>query len=1478
MATAANKLYVLREIDGVATKFPNDKSPLVLTTYTYTAKRMGGAPSLDATVYYDYCLDNEWTKEEYVEFNGERFYVDRIPSSTKDTSNHLYKHEISLTSRRQILDNILFFDTVSDSDEDTNNGDAYRSNMTSFTFGGTIEEFVARVNSSLVYCGLYDKETQSGYNVIIDEGYATDDVKEISFEDKFITEVLQEIYNTYGLNYYWVGKTCHVGDVEQEVGDVIQYGVSDALLSVDKENTNNQIVDMATGYGSSENIPYYYPNNDQYGTAIFETENCEKSDVFSVNLGTVMSWNGDVYNKPLSLVRYTSTTYTQFLGNPNTKQMVGLPSRIIPGEGSDFVKVESMGIPSAYTVGLTEFFEGNSSENATNGISVKTTLGTSYGYAVGSGTYDVWNRYLKVTRAFKIQKAKFNEIIRLAGAIEEATLIDMWGTVATGDNYSSVEAGHVKTGYQQARFSVWLASVRVFTPNGGNSASDSLETYDMFPKEYWDASTLYTNDTDPIHRGYEGSGVTEPNPTIEYTVNDDTDEVWVVATYHITSHCYAAATSSSMTLDRKDDVFVRASLLITGGVTRVYTPVNSKHFIKNESGDLKVYDESGVTFLGIDNLPAETLSYKYDATQGWSETSDTSNPAATIRITGRDWIYPTGKLMPSIYRSSGGKERFLYALNDTHLLPDSTTDYYTFENQYIKGNPHQGVETFDDIKPTIKDMKNASGELIGEVLGVAYDDNDNDVTDTLSDGSEGYQHPYFYIKLHKFDGENGFDLFKHALESETAKIEMTECQGCPACAFEIQKGTLNADSNSFFNPVKVDGNGNIVSGNYSEKIVSNYNEACENNQNSETNEIWICVKKDDSTLGVVMPNVAGNFKVKKGDKFVLTGIKMPNSYIYAAEARLDEAIVKWMSENNSEEFDYSIKFSRVFLAQHPDFAKRLNENARLHINYNGIEHTLYVSDYTLKADSNILQEVSVVLTKELDAGSSDAMNIANSITNIYKGEGGGLSLEAADQRYLSKRSADISKGRIQFKAGISLGDGRYVLDKNGNIVSNSLKVNDLFSFDEFGNIIAKALGINGKYYFDADGNIIADTVQSADYNYSEQTGFGFYRRKDGKFGLNITDLMIWGKAIFNSLEIRKLYSVGGNIVLSPSSSRIMKVDEVTDEVTGVVTGWKCYLLADDGTTATTNQWMVDDQARCQTFDIEEGIYENVSNKNYWRRITEVSSKNEVITDDNGVTLYDGKKFAWVIISKGDCMEGSDAPSADDTIVCMGNRTNTDRQHMLIMETVGDHAPSICMYRGVNGYSLAGCSIFDVSHDGVNVVSKYFKLTAASGEKVWSPVNLGAWQEGKTYGYYDQVDHEGTLWLCIAPEGTEVTEEPQESSAYWRAVTAIVPVEMKISRDFDGFRYGTVGNIQCSVFRGVTDLTGCVTTWKVSRDSGSEQDDTAWGLSDKAKNFDGSIRLACNAQENDFGSGDTVTFTFTAIGDTKLLATRSLMFV
>lgn len=74
--------------------------------------------------------------------------------------------------------------------------------------------------------------------------------------------------------------------------------------------------------------------------------------------------------------------------------------------------------------------------------------------------------------------------------------------------------------------------------------------------------------------------------------------------------------------------------------------------------------------------------------------------------------------------------------------------------------------------------------------------------------------------------------------------------------------------------------------------------------------------------------------------------------------------------------------------------------------------------------------------------------------------------------------------------------------------------------------------------------------------------------------------------------------------------------ETTDDDVECV-GWKCYLLADNGTTATMNDWQEGDQARCQTMGeiVAGGTYSDVSNKSYWRTIPDggVSTQNEKFT-------------------------------------------------------------------------------------------------------------------------------------------------------------------------------------------------------------------------------------------------------------------------
>ena len=283
--------------------------------------------------------------------------------------------------------------------------------------------------------------------------------------------------------------------------------------------------------------------------------------------------------------------------------------------------------------------------------------------------------------------------------------------------------------------------------------------------------------------------------------------------------------------------------------------------------------------------------------------------------------------------------------------------------------------------------------------------------------------------------------------------------------------------------------------------------------------------------------------------------------------------------------------------------------------------------------------------------------------------------------------------------------------------------------------------------------------------------------------------------------------------------------------------------------------------RCKTFNIASGVYQNVSNKDYWRLVTKVSTENEVITDSEGHELYDGKKFAWIQIAKENCMEGSDNPAAGDTIVLMGNRSDKTRMHLLMMETEGDSAPKFTMYRGINSYSLKGKSIFDVGFDGINIVSKYYHMTTVDGEKIWTPIYLGDWKEGMAYSYYDEVTWMGTRWLCIVSEGQTTTAEPSEDSAYWKATTAIQRNKLLIDlRGQDTLDWGETIDVVCSVVRGdeVVD-TSSGWDWSVERDSGNKEEDAAWNASSKAQNFKGSINIAFTENDNDLGAENKNTF-------------------
>lgn len=300
----------------------------------------------------------------------------------------------------------------------------------------------------------------------------------------------------------------------------------------------------------------------------------------------------------------------------------------------------------------------------------------------------------------------------------------------------------------------------------------------------------------------------------------------------------------------------------------------------------------------------------------------------------------------------------------------------------------------------------------------------------------------------------------------------------------------------------------------------------------------------------------------------------------------------------------------------------------------------------------------------------------------------------------------------------------------------------------------------------AQGGIETDDVRSANYDEDTQQGFGLLRTKNGGYRLSLSELEVWCKAIFHELEIRKLSYAGGNVYLSGAGSKIAHVEEQYS-ASGVVTGWKCYLLADDGSTATQNLWRVKDQARCQSFNILEGKHEGVSNKSYWRLVTEVSTQPVTITAADGTVLYGGRLFDWVTLSATDCMTGSDTPTAGDTIVLDGASEDATRQGVLMLESTGNGTPRIVGLRGVNSYSHEGKEVFVLSPDGSKIVSSAIEWVSSVGDTIHLVNYRGEWKAGESYAYYDQVNHNNALWTCVNPNGC--SSEPKDGTSDWQKV-------------------------------------------------------------------------------------------------------------
>lgn len=535
---------------------------------------------------------------------------------------------------------------------------------------------------------------------------------------------------------------------------------------------------------------------------------------------------------------------------------------------------------------------------------------------------------------------------------------------------------------------------------------------------------------------------------------------------------------------------------------------------------------------------------------------------------------------------------------------------------------------------------------------------------------------------------------------------------------------------------------------------------------------------------------------------VLFNIVMGENETKAAQEELAARTIKEINRRTQDNSNYSFHSNAV------EFAK---SNPNLYIGQkvifndgNGYELNTRILKLITKLDYPIIQEI-VVGNQAVKGTISQLKEDVNNILSGNFSGGGGLNAAQAteliknytDIRFLSKLTPDTAQELITFIKGVAFGNGA---------------------------------GIDG------EGNALLKAIQTLGF---ERTinGFGVWLDEKGRAHGQIDYLEVIGKAIFRSLQIDEYKHIGGNIVLSGANAVIEKVVPVSG-------GWKCYLHTDDGDKAITNDWEPGDQALCQTFNIRAGVYENVSNRYYWRCVSAVAQKSAT-------------EKAYIVITADDTYRDksteNDAPMAGDNIVLCGHNTLWDiahgvdptlhrnRMNVTMITTSKEEGGTIEVYRNIHDFSLSkGNAIFHLSSDKIYMNSQRFEWISADGERIPNVIYRGDWTVGTVAARYEAWYYGGGTWLSMEDNNTD---EPTEQSPKWKHYATkgedgTSPYTVQILSESGGnIIHNGQGQISLvvTVLHGEQDITASLLpnqfSWVIQ--SGNTDFDTAWNARHEA---------------------------------------------
>lgn len=745
----------------------------------------------------------------------------------------------------------------------------------------------------------------------------------------------------------------------------------------------------------------------------------------------------------------------------------------------------------------------------------------------------------------------------------------------------------------------------------------------------------------------------------------------------------------------------------------------TNHGDGNHEYDLKLYHETSVEYELVDSPSPTRFEILY--------ASETSKIGESF-LTGNH----NGSLLPNN----------MYAPN--LMLPDFpsiTLDPYIDSDNIEKYGIREGCVFFDgsndeleEIFPSIEGMK--AEDLRDAGIDVSLAEGDNGNLDELADAEKiqddgaitpGDIIPTFTVTLK----DVGFDLAQEIGDDSSISMKSGYCSGRE---FKIR------------NCVPTEKNG-----------AKCYLLRCERAED-ESNKLYYPYKSYPLQagdkfviLGIDLPDVyvkaASQRLLRAGKEYLSEVDHMKHTYSpkideIAMARQHDEAI-----QSGGISLHDTIKEGMLIRISDEDLF-----NEELHIT---------IDTLTIKEGESLIPSYEITLKEAKEEGTLERMQ--NKIDAIASGNSvnhAGGTIVNLQGNYLKKDTEDAATALISFLKGLLYGnykpgesggalkeDGSAEFDsatirkglnigefssinRIGDAVLNSISLRNLFQIGKFSSgesggqisdngaaelaslLLRGALEI-GKYSAGKSGAkigedgaaellsvlvrglVTAKGIQSPGFSTGALgTGLCLKMDENGDSYIEVDRMLVRKVAEFIQLVIQEIKHVGGQIVLTPASMKCIRVED-----TG--SAYRCYFEATDGEKTVENQFVAGDQARAQTFNVKEGVNENVKNTYYWRLVTGVG--------DN-----------YIDLSKTDCDAGSTVPSAGDEIVQLGNRNDVARQAAIILSAYGNDAPYFKMYRGINSYKLEGKEFVNLSREDVMIISDNIKLS--TGETVKEYIN------------------------------------------------------------------------------------------------------------------------------------------------------------